>query len=307
MTNIIKASILRGLGTRVGSGGSAFAPFTLTAHEWWRFKAAGCAGNTNWEMGEIEIAASAGGVDQCTGGTASASSNSASAGNAFDNSLSTGWGSTFSLNSWIVYHFTAPVVAGEVRLTRQASGASSTPIGLELEYSDDGTNWFHFCSFVDTTWTNSQTRTWTFSTSLANSSTTWRNVTFLNTNSSNGHIDIAEAAFASSAGGSNLATGGTPSYNGIDGGTYPATAAFDGNTATWGRWTNTNRCWLLYTFPSAVGIKEMRITGQTVGGTGNPQDLKLQLPDGSGIWRTVAQVGGYSAWSNSETKTVSVS
>jgi len=288
--------------------GAAFPPFMLTAHTYWRIMAARRAGNSDWSIGEIEIAATAGGADQCTGGTASASStNGGAAANAFDNNTTTQWGSTFAVNSWVQYQFASPVKMGELRMAPPTGGITGAPDsqGVDVFYSDNGTTFYHYASCASPSpWVAGTFTSWTFTDGLPNLSTTWRNLTFFRTDGSSLSLNIAELEFAAAVGGANMCTGGSGFSN--ENGSGSVTNAFDNNTATTTRWTNTLRAYVGYTFPSAVSVKEMRVTGDPTGGTGNPQDLKLQLPDGSTVWRTAAQASGYAAWSNSEIKSVVV-
>lgn len=89
--------------------------------------------------------ASAGGADECSGGTASASSNTADASRAFNNSTTLGW--TSSVNPtfpvWLRYSFAAPVEIVQVLITAVSTGSNYqySPKSVDVQYSDDGTTW----------------------------------------------------------------------------------------------------------------------------------------------------------------------
>ncbi len=278
-------------------------PFRLDAHEWWRVRAREWVSNRDWQMAYIEMAATPGGPTQCTGGTAFA--NSGTAANAFTSNLAVYWrNSSYAVNGYIGYHFPSPVVVQELRMTAQSSGAVQSPIYADLEYSDDGVTFYNFAALNDTTWTNSQVRTWTFTASLANSSTVWRNYTVYATSSSDLTLRIWECAFAATVGGATLCVGGTPSGNTYFGAGNDPINAFDNNPATRAQWLNFLRANLTYTFLTAVSVREMRITGDPAGGsTVNAQDLNMQLPDGANSWRTVGSSIGLT-WTANETKSV---
>jgi hypothetical protein len=111
------------------------------------------------------------------------------------------------------------------------------------------------------------------------SSTRWRvYVTAVNGAS---ETAITEVTMASSAGGSDLCTGGTPSASS---GTA-ATNAFDANAGTWWVSSGGGTQWIEYQFAGAVSIVQYSVKHLPSGGGYGPyapKDFKLQSFDGSG-------------------------
>jgi len=282
-------------------------PFAIPSALYWRCRALRHPTNTDWIMGEMALAATPGGATLCTGGTAIASGGSPAA-NAFDGSLVTYWKAQFVANSWVGYRFTTPVSPQELRITYPTTTVGQYPIALSLDYSANGVTWFMFAAFDDTTWVNSQTRSWSFNPVLPNSSTQWRMYMEFNTSGTSLLINVAEFQMASSIGGANQLTGGTPTGNVAAGAGSAITNAFDGNPATMARWTGQYRSICTYTTASALVAKELRAQGSVAVGGDNPGDLRLQLPDGSGgAWRVAAALTGIAPWTSSEWKSVVVS
>ena len=122
--------------------------------------------STSCSIGEIEMRATPGGADQCTGGTASASSTFAPyvPANAFDNLGTTRWASQPSQPSRIIYLFPAPVNVGEVMIQAPDAGnyASTQMVkDFNIQRSNDGTNWTTERVVTgETTMTASQQRTY---------------------------------------------------------------------------------------------------------------------------------------------------
>jgi hypothetical protein len=115
-------------------------------HEYWRLTINAAAVSTTYaSVASLELAATPGGTDQCTGGTASASSeygvgNEAS--KAFDGNPATNWSSASgSFPKYLQYHFAAPVSVQEMRLRAVDSSyvtLNENPKDFDLAYSDDG-------------------------------------------------------------------------------------------------------------------------------------------------------------------------
>lgn len=283
-------------------------PISLPAFRYWHIHATGHNANTNWDVREIEMAATPGGADICNGGTALGFAMFNSPTFAFDNNLGTQASTTFnSPEGWIGYDFGSPVTVAEVRIR---SHSANIPINLVLRYSSDGTNWFTFAHLLSPGWGALEDRTWTFSSSLALLSDTWRMFTEYAENGGRSSLIVTDLAFAATIGGANLATGGaalvfseSTMNAGSSGGGTPASVAFDGlNTTNVGR-TNFARFILGYTFPSPVSIKQMRFTSSNATNVGNvPRDLQLQIPDGSNVWRTVGALWNQAGWASLETR-----
>lgn len=122
--------------------------FAADAHLFWRINIT--AANSFCAVGEIEMAAVSGGVDQCVGGTPIASGQYTNGSgytydpaNAFDGALTgatSAWASASSTSGWIGYQFPNPVEVKSVRIAPRASAAQS-PRDFTIEWSDDGVSW----------------------------------------------------------------------------------------------------------------------------------------------------------------------
>ena len=133
--------------------------FAADAHQYWRVNIT--AANSFCAVGEIEMAAVAGGADQCVGGVATASGSYGSdpslfgPAKAFDNDLTSAWISSVSSSGWIAYQFLAPVSVHEVRIAPRSSPLQS-PRDFTIEWSDDGVAWTVAATYTGrTSWTAS--------------------------------------------------------------------------------------------------------------------------------------------------------
>ncbi len=129
-----------------------FSGKILGQHAYWRVNVT--ASNSHCSAWEIEMAAAIGGPDQCTGGTAIASSNHASSGGAataFDGVLADpGWYSGSGTSGWIGYQFASPVRVAEVRIAARMSYSQSFR-DFTIQYSDDGSSWFTAATYTNQT------------------------------------------------------------------------------------------------------------------------------------------------------------
>jgi hypothetical protein len=136
-------------------------------HLHWRINIFANAGDASLlAISEIEMRATAGGADQCTGGTATASSATSGfeAPNAFDNSATTRW-STAAGPNWIAYQFPSAVDVAEYTIQAHETLPSRSPRDWQFEYSDDGVTWTPIEDRYGVTgWTSGQIRTFTLPT-----------------------------------------------------------------------------------------------------------------------------------------------
>lgn len=111
---------------------------------------------------EMEMRATPGGSDQCSGGTATASTTFSGAGaaNAFDNSASSVWsGSGANFEDWIRYQFAAPVSVGQISIkARNDSFFLDAPKWAAMQYSDDGAKWTTAWTITPVAWTTGSTQ-----------------------------------------------------------------------------------------------------------------------------------------------------
>jgi hypothetical protein len=119
----------------------------MSAHRYWRLYITSSndgGAQVFVRIHEIEMRASAGGPDQCNGGTVIYSDYNTLAdgvpANAFDNNINSNWKSNGvpGVIHWIGYDFGEPVDVAEISITTQGT---ETPKTFAIQYSDDGTNW----------------------------------------------------------------------------------------------------------------------------------------------------------------------
>lgn len=123
----------------------------MTARKHWALLVGSRPGSgSGVAIAEVEMRATAGGADQCSGGTPSgATTNGNPASNAFDNSTSTLWyHGSVGAGQRLAYEFAAPVEIVEVVVTLPGAGAAFPgatfgPGPVWVQWSDDGTTWYY--------------------------------------------------------------------------------------------------------------------------------------------------------------------
>ena len=143
------------------------------SHNEWRMYSMGAEGtNSQIVFAELEMRATPSGADQCSGGTASASSiftgNVPTFGpdNAFDNNASTIYAgdNTSGIDfDWVEYDHSSAVEVAEFALTaRNDVNVTDTPKYMALQYSTDGTTWTTtYATAAQTGWVLGETRVFT--------------------------------------------------------------------------------------------------------------------------------------------------
>jgi len=116
------------------------------SHAYWRFVGRSGQAITTIALAEMEMRATPSGADQCSGGTATASTTLSTnvASNAFDNNNATYWAhnsATEANYAWLKYAFAAPVEVAEIKIRARADAATSAPTYFSIQYSDDDTVW----------------------------------------------------------------------------------------------------------------------------------------------------------------------
>jgi hypothetical protein len=130
----------------------------------------------------------------------------------------------------------------------------------------------------------------------------WR-LNFSNTNGNN--PAVSEIAMHTSVSGANVCTGGTPGGTNINA-SFPATNAFDGNTATDCQTTATPST-ISYQFPSAVAIVEYTITASaTLAAAYAPNGWTFEYSDNGSTWTVAAYARNQQAWNAIDTRTFPV-
>jgi hypothetical protein len=158
----------------VASGGGG-----AVAHKFWRlyYEYMDTRATYGEAVAELEMRATAGGPDQCNGGTPLARNwfQTNVPANAFDGNPNTWWiasgegqgtnGSAASQYSgWLGYEFASPVTVAEVAVTARNDngGAPQAPKDFKIEYSDDGVTWrTSFVGSVDGAWGQGETKVFT--------------------------------------------------------------------------------------------------------------------------------------------------
>ncbi len=128
------------------------------AFAYWRINVT--ATNGYCSIAEIEMAASAGGANLCTGGTVTSSgtytaASEFAASNAFNGILDAAacWASSSASSGWIAYQFASAVSIKQVRINARNDFAQS-PNAFQVQHSTDGTTWATDASFSGiTSWT----------------------------------------------------------------------------------------------------------------------------------------------------------
>jgi hypothetical protein len=189
-----------------------------------------------------------------------------------------------------------------VHLRQRAGGdAISAPSSFELQYWN-GAAWVTTIRRRYESFLAGQSRTYSASHPTV-ARQAWRIYT---TATQTGNPGICTLQLRSALGGSNVATGGTPSTSSCFTAGYMGDQAFDANSAT--LWISGAAApqWLSYKFASATDIVQYLIT---VGGgeqARHPKTFKLQYEDGNGNWLDADSRVNEANWINGETRTYSL-
>lgn len=117
------------------------------SHRYWRVHCGRSnSGGDTYAAAEVEMRATPGGSDQCSGGTATAHSNFSGtfdAPKAFDNNAATLWSASGGASDgWLKYDFGSAVVVAEVMIqARNDASFTQTPRWGCIEFSDDNAIW----------------------------------------------------------------------------------------------------------------------------------------------------------------------
>lgn len=127
----------------------------MAAHRYWRVLMDRNNSNGRAALKKLEMRATVGGADQCTGGTplTSGTSSGTTAAMAFDNSAATEWQSEIGPNQGfasIGYNFGSAVDVLEIALTLGVN-ASMQSSSAYLSYSDDGAVWDFLAPYLNLT------------------------------------------------------------------------------------------------------------------------------------------------------------
>ncbi len=276
--------------------------YTSRTHLYWRVRFLTGNGSALLAVSELQMRATPGGADQCTGGTASASSvySTFTADEAFDDDTSSSsfWASNFEVaGAWLRYQFATPVEVQEIAIIERDTEPTQAPRSGVVEWSDDGLAWTTAWTWETYTWRGqSEGRVFTHPEYVSIPTTThWRMVTL--TNGGSAATSLVELEMRSSLGGTDQCSGGTASTNDDYGGAFPATNAFDNSLTTLWAGNGAAGLWLRYVFASALRVVEIAITERDTEVTQAPRSGVVEYSTDSGATWGTAFTWSTGAWS----------
>lgn len=150
-------------------GAASYTGSPHGAHAHWRIVPFATDGGTVVSFTEIEMRATPGGSDQCTGGAAISDGDSGGGqvdDNAFDNNNATLFASTTGIatTAYIGYSFASPVEVAQITLRNRQDGfANQAPTQFIVQYADSASGPWTTAWYVtgSTGWSLSETRTFT--------------------------------------------------------------------------------------------------------------------------------------------------
>ena len=257
----------------------------MANHKFWRIFISRNNGNAYTTLSEVQMRASVGGADQCTGGYASCSGMGDPTWNAdkvFDDNGSTFWAQQVKTGAWIQYEFASPVDVVEYTLSPTPDGSSlaQSPKSWTLEFSDDGINWgFADARTGQTGWTLGEVRAFTVSQPAT--------IVRLEMFAANGGtvLEMTEVEFRATIGGADQCTGGQAAASSAYDTNFDPGAAFDNNNSTlWASPDNVNtNQWLQYMFPSTTTVAEYALTARASFVTQMPKNWRLRISNDKGL------------------------
>lgn len=278
-----------------------------TSTQWrLRFPAGTSTANANASavnIAEVEMRATAGGTDQCTGGTASASteySGSFTANKAFGGTSGL-WASTDagSVGSWLQYTFASAVAVNEIVVTAP-SGAG--PTAIQLQYHD-GSQWVTYIEVAGPLSWATGTQTFTYAAPYAEAGyTQWR--LYFITGSSGSFLQLWEVELRAAVSGVDRCFGGVASSSSFYDGNRTPNKAFDNTSTGFPFVTSGNGTsgWLQWTFWRKEQIAEIQIAA--FDSSSGPQQFRLEYYDGA-TWQTAYTSASGLSWSTT-TRTFTV-
>jgi hypothetical protein len=222
-----------------GGGGSGIAAARI------RFQDGAVTSDGKMRIQEIQFLDGVGGTDQCTGGTAFASSNEDGfrvPANCFDNTNGNEWGPNGPYNSHVGYTFAAPVAdIPEFTVKINSIGTDLYPPAMMLEvlYSGDS-EYTRYAEVTGLTWTANEIKTFTVASypTAPKSGYTKHKIVVTASNDGNGDVLASEigllptvggAAFLAASSALARASGSAGHYSSGEG----PDKAFNNNTGDW--------------------------------------------------------------------------
>ncbi len=290
-------------------GGEDVPPF----YSWWRLRFTGSVGPNGVQIGDIEMRARYGGLNQCIGGTGYTSYQPGVAATwPFDGNPTTS--GDLSIPCWFSYHFTRPVTVAEYVITPYYAAAYA-PTDWVLESSSDGVGWSTRAWESDVNdWDGDSSRSFggmweqpypDFGHEF------WR--LLVTDSNGGGALEISEIEFRGSVGGADQCVGGNSwsNFRRHDD-LYPhgdtSASAFDNNAGTnWAPQAWGFPCYAQYNFAAAVDVVQYAVTFNHDGRTSRaPKSWVLQYSDTGGPdewqWTSVSEVTGQIGWVSGETR-----
>jgi hypothetical protein len=281
----------------------------MASSDKWRINCSATLNPGSWlSTSEVEMRATVGGADQCTGGTASASAQNATnvASRAFDNSTSTIYQSgTGTMPVWLQYQFAAAVTVGEVMI-RSTNTAGDAPSSFTIEYWD-GSAWQVAKTVAGVLWKASQQKTFPIGSVKASSDASeWR--VFITDNQGSGTFSsIAEVELRATIGGADQCTGGTPWASSVNFTQGSVAGGFDNSNSTkWQAVDATLPQWLAYAFTTAPNVTELALTAPATNVGDTPTVFRLQYHD-SEQWQDKYSIVTPATWTAGEQRVFSSS
>lgn len=275
---------------RFASGGGGSNPYGT--HAYWRVVFTSNYGDGTYTgLSEIEMRATAGGANLCTGGTPSVS-NSAGGGSAstpFNGSTADVWYAS-GADRWAQYQFASPVGVAEIALTAYNVGTQfgRIPKGFTLRYSDDGVTFTDAFSAVFDAALLGATRTFPQAAFATGYAREWRiNCT---ANGGNSFTYLAEIEFRASAGGADQTTPCGTTTGGLTTGRAEGTSspwnafADDGGTSASG--ASGFPIYWAFVSQTPIKVEEIALTNFSTTAR-SPKDFTLDYLDQDGVtWHT---------------------
>lgn len=291
------------------------------AHRYWRLNVArNVFGSGIVSLPEVELYTARFGVNQCTGGTALASTEldaTATAAKAVDQSGDEGslWASASGTSAeWWRYDFGVGVTKQIIQVGILGRGLTSAepgqmPYTFDVQYSDDGSSWTTAWTETAVSWSRYQFRRFTHpsapavsrfaSGSYFDAYARWRLAMHTDSNV----CALAEIEIRASIGGADQCVGGTPTATTTFGSQF-ASLAFDNSAATY--WAaNAKYGGMTYDFSSAVTAAQLSLTARDDPSAYVQAPLGVWVQFWNGTAWTTAWFANGLAWTQGSTNTPS--
>lgn len=308
MSNAFFIAIASGAQTAAGGGPGPGGE----AHAYWRIRYR-FPDADNIQFAEILFLDSEG-DDLCVGGTVIKSSQYDAgtpyygAANAFDRNNTTGYAALGNANNWIGYHFASAVAVTTVGVVGSGSFPANNAKGMLVEFSDDGTTWTTYYTFVDPggNLTAGTRRDFDIVPDNHDFDTDphryWR-IRILALHNNATYQEIEEIQFQNAAGTDLTISGGTASASSTFS-TYFPSFAFDNTTSFgWRAGSNVAEAWIKWDFGSGLEQAVEKLMLRAFTGAFMPAAFAVEYSDDDTTWFMRYIANAEAPWSNNETRT----